>query len=94
MYFVGCTECKKKCQVEGSMYKCENCNKYFNQNDVKLTYTVNARFDDFSDQMYVSFLSESAETIMGMSALEFSKIRENQNISMDYIRDLLGEKSF
>ncbi|CDW83120.1 replication protein a 70 kda dna-binding subunit [Stylonychia lemnae] len=94
MYFVGCPECKKKCQPDGAQYKCENCNKYYNQNEVRLTYTITARFDDLSDGTFVSFLSESAETVMGQTALEFSKIRDNQSYSLDYIRDMLNERSF
>lgn len=94
MYFPGCPECKRKCTQEGDQYKCEHCNKFLNPNEIKLTYTVTAKFDDMSDGIFVTFLSENADAIMGMSAVEFSKIKENQSNSIDYIRDILNERAF
>eukprot|EP00347_Sterkiella_histriomuscorum_P012018 403370207 len=94
MYFPGCPECKKKCSPQGDQYWCEKCNKALNHNQVRMTYTVTAKFDDLSDGIFISFMSESAEPIMGMPASDFSRIREDQSNSLEFIRDLLNEKSF
>lgn len=67
-YFPGCPECKKKCQPDGDSFRCEHCNKYINRQDVKWTYTITARVEDGSEGIFASFLSESAEAIIGMPA--------------------------
>lgn len=77
MYFVGCPECKKKCVTDGNQFRCENCNKYLKPNETRLTYTVVAKFDDMSDSLFASFLSETADPVMGMNASEFRDMREN-----------------
>ena len=43
-YFIGCPECKKKLNSDGSNYRCENCDKSFNEKDAKVTYTLVAKF--------------------------------------------------
>lgn len=42
-----------------------------------MTYTVTAKFDDMTDGIFITFLSENADQIMGMSASDFAKIRED-----------------
>lgn len=45
MYFIGCSNCKKKVQEIGNqMYRCETCNLTLNEQQVRVTYTVVGKF--------------------------------------------------
>lgn len=59
MYFTGCPECKKKVSLEKErFYRCEFCNKIYPEQDVRVTYTISARFQDASDSLFVNLLGE------------------------------------
>jgi hypothetical protein len=59
MYFTGCPECKKKVSLEKDrFYRCEFCNKIYPEQDVRVTYTMSARFQDASDSLFVNLLGE------------------------------------
>lgn len=49
------------------------------ESEARLTYTVVAKFDDMSESLFASFLSDTADPIMGMNAIEFKDMKENQN---------------
>lgn len=59
-----------------------------------MTYTVTARFDDLSESVYLTFISDSGDVIMDMPASEFARIREDQNNSIESIREMLNERSY
>jgi phage FluMu protein Com len=65
-YYISCPECKKKVLEEGSMFRCENCNKSLRT--ANTTYNFSARVSDISESIYVQFLGESGEGVMGMTA--------------------------
>jgi hypothetical protein len=44
-YFIGCPDCKKKVNPErDTYYRCENCNKTYSEHEVRVTYTLVAKF--------------------------------------------------
>lgn len=96
MYFPGCpnTSCKKKCSPEGNdIFRCEPCGKSYNEKDIRWTYTITCKVEDLSDSLYVSFISEQGEFIMGMPPMEFEKWKNSIN-SVEDMREGMMQKYF
>lgn len=66
MYYLGCPECKKKVLEENAGFRCENCNKV--HATVNVNYSFSAKISDLSGNMFVSFMGEQGDTVMGMTA--------------------------
>jgi replication factor A1 len=74
LYYESCLNinCKKKLSPEGDgRYRCEKCCEVFNT--FKPTFIFTACIQDGSGQLYVTFNSESAEQILGITAEEYVK---------------------
>ena len=75
-FYNACKECKRKVTQDQSGWKCENCDKYFEE--CVPTYMLLAKVSDLSDSCYVNFYREAGNTIMGISAEEYKNLKENE----------------
>lgn len=66
MCYNACSVCKKKVLDEPAGYRCENCDKTYQS--MVPTYTINAKISDLSGSIYISFMREAGDAIMGKSA--------------------------
>lgn len=79
-YYLSCVTCKKKVIQESAGYHCENCQKTYG--DANPQYNFSAKIGDYSDAIYISFLGEVADSLLGMTAKEFCEMQsEGQNMS-------------
>jgi len=85
MYYLACAECKKKVIEEMGKYRCERCNKIVNAN---VSYSFTAKVSDMSGSVFLSFLGEDGDKIIGMPGHEFKKFKENH--THDEVKDYLG----
>jgi hypothetical protein len=85
MYYVACVECKKKVQQDNGGYRCEKCGKIVN---TYVNLTLTAKILDMSGGLWVSFIGEQAEKLLGMPSQDFKKFRETH--SVEQIKDLLN----
>lgn len=75
LFYLACTQCKRKVLEDMHGYRCEHCSKTFAS--VNPTYMIKARVSDFTDSIYVNFAREHGDSIMGgLSADDFMKLRE------------------
>ena len=78
MFYLACPDCRRKVIDDGTGYRCESCDKSFN--DCQPTYMLSAKISDFSSSIYISFCRELGDTIMGgMTAREFKDFKETHN---------------
>ncbi len=95
MYFISCPECKKKVSQERMGYfRCDFCNKTFAENEVRITYTITAKFADSSDSAFVSLIGESGDQVVGVKAADFRNLREVQMASPDQLRELMNHPNY
>jgi replication factor A1 len=53
-YFIGCPDCKRKVAGEREgFFRCDYCAKSFAEQDVRVTYTLAARFQDSTDSIFL-----------------------------------------
>lgn len=69
--------CKKKVVEDMGSYRCENCNK--NYDNFKPSYFMSAKISDFTDSVYVSFSNETATQLIGMTAVEFKNFKDSND---------------
>lgn len=95
MYFIGCPDCKRKISQERQgLFRCEICNKTYPDSEVRITYTLTAKFSDLSDSAFVSLIGESGDQVVGVKAADFRNLREVQMASPDQLRDLMNHPSY
>lgn len=77
-FFAGCPTCKKKVQQESAnYYRCEGCQKSLSPNELRMTYTITGKFQDQTDGVFISFIGEQGDSIMGgMKAGDFKEMKE------------------
>ena len=68
IFYLACPNdnCKKKVTLEGSNYRCENCNQTYSH--CKATYMITAKVSDFTESLFVNFYRDEGEAIIGMPA--------------------------
>ena len=69
MYYLACQVCKRKVFQVGEQFRCENCDKFFN--DVVPTFNFRIMVSDCSDTINISCFGESGESILGMTGAKF-----------------------
>ena len=69
-YFLGCPLCKRKLSQSLS---CDYCLHSFSESEVRVTYMFAAKFQDFSDSIYLQFIGDSCEPLIGMPAAALRK---------------------
>lgn len=80
MYYLSCLTCKKKVQQEANGYRCEGCQKSYEE--AKPQYNFSVKLSDYSDSIFISILGETGDTILGMTAKEYVDLQEEgQNMS-------------
>ena len=62
-----------------------------NPSEVKMSYTFTGKFDDFTEGLWISFMSETGEQIVGMPASEFANLKER--MSPEELRMKVNEKT-
>ena len=95
IYYPACKSdnCRRKVVEDSNGYRCEHCNKTFN--DFNPTFMITAMISDFTESIYVNFAREHGTSLMGMSAEEFKTFKDTQSEAtvQKYFDDLLF-KSF
>ena len=92
---MGCPECKRKVgQERQGLFRCDFCNKTFSDSEVRITYTITAKFADSSDTAFVSLIGESGDQVVGVKASDFRNLREVQMASPDQLRELMNQPSY
>ena len=74
------------------MFRCEHCSKSLSLSDVRFTYTISARFQDQSDAVYIQFIGEQGDQIMGLPAKDFKDLKEQAG--PEQVRDLINQCNF
>lgn len=92
MMYNACPDCHKKVQEEAAGYRCEHCAK--THMTMTPTYMLSAYIADLSGGLFVQFPRELGDAIMGMSAKEFSELRERANGDETVIRAYLQENVY
>ena len=85
MFYLACPECKRKVIEEMGGFRCEKCNLVHGTCNVSYSFT--AKITDLSGNVFLSFMGDTGDTIMGMTGAEFKRYKENH--SPDDIRDYL-----
>ena len=67
MYYLSCPTCKKKVIDEAGGYRCEKCQKTFNE--AIPIYNFAFRLNDFTNGLILQCLGEVGEQIMGVPAV-------------------------
>ena len=71
MFYLACQNCRKKVFDEGSSYRCDNCDKSFD--DAMPVYNFSVLVSDCSSSLRAQCLGECGEDILGMKGAEFYK---------------------
>jgi hypothetical protein len=67
MFYLACSECKKKVMEDPLGFRCEPCMKTYNESVP--TYMLQAKVADSSNATFISFPRELGDSIMdGLSA--------------------------
>jgi hypothetical protein len=74
-YYLACSVCKKKVSDEGGVYRCEGCQKSYEE--VNPTYNFSFKFSDISDNSFINCLGESGEAIMGVPCKQLYQADSN-----------------
>lgn len=90
-YYLACVSCKKKVVDDGGSYRCESCQRTYDQ--ANPTYKFSFKFQDYSDSLYLSCLGEACgEAIMGIACAELCEIEDPQvrreMIQQNYFNEL------
>lgn len=85
--------CNRKVSEENGRYRCEHCGRIFD--DYNPTYMFTAQISDFTESIRITFPREQGDKIIGMSAYDLRKFREenSEETVQKYFDDLLF-KSF
>lgn len=77
VFYLACPndKCRKKVTLDGSSYRCENCNMSYET--CRATYMFSAKVSDFTESLFVNFSQDQGEAIIGMPA-ELFKSKEEQ----------------
>ena len=75
-FYLACpTEsCKKKVMEESTGWRCENCNRTYN--NCVPTYMLSAKISDLSDCFFVNFYSNTGTQLMGMTADKLKNLKD------------------
>ena len=84
-------ECKKKVVQEDYGYRCENCQRTYNQ--CKPTYTVTCQISDSTSSMYVKILGEEADKLIGISAQQLMDL-QNEGENEQELDDMIQVNKF
>ena len=69
MFYLACPTCRKKVSDDGVGYRCENCNKVYD--NAVPTYNFSYKISDCSGTLILQCLAESGDVILGMSCKAF-----------------------
>lgn len=83
MFYLACQVCKRKVFQMVDQYRCENCDKFYE--DVVPTYNFRITISDCSGSIDVGCFGEVGEAILGMSGAEFFN---NYHEDLPKIKDL------
>ena len=75
MFYLACPSCKKKVTDDGKGYRCESCDKSYE--DAVPTYNFSFKVQDCSGSMILGCLGEAGENILKMKANDFYTIHED-----------------
>lgn len=77
IYYPACKGegCRRKVIEDSNGYRCEHCNQTFA--DFEPTYMITAKISDFTESIHVTFAREQGTQLMGMTAQEFMKFKNN-----------------
>ena len=76
-YYLACTVCKKKVTEEQGGYNCVNCDRMFE--DANPSYVFSAKVCDYSDSTFISFMGETGNSLLGMTARQFHEAMKSGN---------------
>ena len=82
MFYLACPACKKKVLDDGSGYRCESCNKTYQ--DAMPTYNFSFKVQDCSGETILQCLGESGEQVMGMKCVDLHAISND----LDALREI------
>lgn len=85
LWYDACIEpnCNKKVFGENGGYRCERCNKTFDESNTR--FLVRASIGDQSGQIWVTLFDEMAQKLFGNSANEIKILSQEENIA-DFLR--------
>jgi Replication factor-A C terminal domain len=91
LFYLACPSCKKKVVDDYNAYKCERCDKAFDQ--AVPTYHFAVVISDFTDSQLLNVFGDAGDAIIGMPASEFFKINEDysrvdETCRNQYFRDV------
>ena len=72
LYYLACQVCKKKVSDEQNGYRCENCQKTFQ--DAVPSYNFTMIIADHSNEEYIQCIGEVGDHIMGCPAIVISEL--------------------
>ncbi|EJW05236.1 replication factor-a protein 1 (rpa1) [Edhazardia aedis USNM 41457] len=97
LYYQACIECKKKVIDEGEdVYRCEKCNKTFDQCIPK--YTINLQIADFTSSIRAMVFDAQGDIFFGISAKHLVDLGQKSSqidliIKNSYLRDFIFKTS-
>jgi replication factor A1 len=95
MVYNACSVCRKKVLDEPAGYRCENCDKVYQS--MVPTYTITAKISDLSGSIYISFMRETGDPIIGKNAESFIDFRDHARDEGDFegtMRTYLNENVY
>jgi len=72
---MACQTCKKKVTDEDQGYHCMSCDRMYKE--ANQCYIFQAKVCDYSGSIFVSFMGESGNSVLGMEASELHAIFES-----------------
>lgn len=74
MFYLACPTCKKKVTDDGQGYRCENCNKVYE--DAVPTYNFSYKVSDCSGTMTLQCLGEAGDKVLGIDCKTLYNIHQ------------------
>lgn len=86
LYYNACEDCNRKVTKEEDIYRCEKCNKEFN--DCNARYILRLQVADCTGQTYVSCFDKEGEALIGQPAKSLRDIDDSSQVQ-DWVKGVL-----
>ncbi|KAI8070318.1 putative replication factor-A protein 1 [Gongronella butleri] len=81
--YPGCPECRKKMVQESVGWRCEKCDKSYDQPEYR--YMLQCRLEDATSHVYANAFDEVSLTLLGVTANEAIALRENDEAAFNHL---------